>query len=70
MTYKLISPDNQIVEFENITRFCHEQGLNKGNIYKLLCGTNSTCKGWRLVDKSKPYCIGRKRNGNGFFREY
>lgn len=61
ITYRLISPENKIVEFKSITHFCHEQGLNAANIYNVLRGVGKVCHGWRLVDVSKPYLITRSR---------
>jgi hypothetical protein len=64
MMYKLLSPDNQIVEFKSVTHFCREYGLNAANVYNVLRGVGKVCHGWRLVDPSKPYCLERQRKGN------
>ncbi|QKQ75645.1 hypothetical protein [Nostoc sp. TCL240-02] len=61
MIYKLVSPENEIVEFKSVTHFCRERGLNVANIYNVLRGTGKVCHGWRLVDPSKPYAIRRFR---------
>lgn len=61
MMYKLISPEGKIVEFESVTHFCRERGLNSSNIYNILRGVGKVCHGWRLVDPSKPYRLERKR---------
>lgn len=64
MTYKLMSPEGEIVEFESVAQFCREQGLNAANIYNVLRGVGKVCHGWRLSDPSKPYLAGRQRKGN------
>jgi hypothetical protein len=64
MTYKLISPENEIVEFKSVTHFCREQGLNVANIYNVLRGVGKVCHGWRLADPSKPYRMQRKRKND------
>ncbi|WP_375495599.1 hypothetical protein [uncultured Nostoc sp.] len=64
MTYKLLSPENEIVEFECIARFCRDRGLNSSNIYNVLRGVGKVCHGWRLADPSKPYLAGRQRKRN------
>lgn len=64
MSYKLVSPDDQIVEFKSVTHFCRERGLNVANIYNVLRGVGKVCHGWRLVDPSKPYQMERKRKND------
>ncbi|WP_335017847.1 hypothetical protein [Nostoc sp.] len=61
MMYKLISQEFEIVEFESVTHFCRERGLNVANIYNVLRGVGKVCHGWRLIDPSKPYQMARKR---------
>jgi hypothetical protein len=62
MTYRLVSPENQIVEFKSVTHFCRERGLNVANIYNVLRGVGKVCHGWRLVDPSKPYQARKRKN--------
>lgn len=44
--FKAISPTGNVVEFENMAKFCRENNLNKGNFHKVVTGKNKSCKGW------------------------
>lgn len=44
----LISPDNKIVVAKNISKFCRDNGLQNGNLYKVLRGKIKSHKGWTL----------------------
>jgi hypothetical protein len=44
--YKLLSPEKEIIEFINITKFSKENGLNRDNVGYLLRGMRNEYKGW------------------------
>ena len=44
--YKLLSPEKEIIEFINITKFSKDNSLNRNNIGHLLSGIRNEYKGW------------------------
>lgn len=48
--FKLLSPDGEIYEGTNITKFCQEHELCKENITAVLNGRRKSHKGWRDAD--------------------
>ena len=44
--FKIISPDGNIVEGVNLTKFCIENNLNYSCIRRVLCGKQKQHKGW------------------------
>ncbi len=53
-TYRLISPNNEIFEFNNIRKFCRENKLEHNSIGQLLKGKIYYCNGW-IKDYSHTY---------------
>lgn len=47
--YRAISPNGDVIEIYNLSKFCRENGLNKSNMQKVLTGKDNynSCKGWR-----------------------
>src|ERR1035437_1609885 len=45
--WKFISPEGNIVEFDNLQRFCRENGLSQGNMINVFKGKRNQHKGWR-----------------------
>ena len=48
--YKLISPDNKILEIKNLKNFCKNNNLNYNCIQKVVDKTTKNSKGWRLYE--------------------
>lgn len=47
-TYNFISPSGENVTVDNLTQFCKDNSIDKSGFYKLLNGTFTQHKGWRL----------------------
>ena len=50
-SYKLLSPQGLLMEFNNLSDFCMINDIDKGNISKVLSGERNSHKGWRLNSK-------------------
>lgn len=46
-TFSLISPDGEVVEIKNLTKFCRENNLTRANIQSVLRGNRNHHKGWK-----------------------
>lgn len=44
--YRLISPEGEIIEGKNLTKFCRENDLNQGNMCSVCRGEITSYKGW------------------------
>jgi hypothetical protein len=51
-TFSLISPDGEVVEIKNLTKFCRENNLTRANIQSVLRGNRNHHKGWKQVQVS------------------
>lgn len=49
-TRKIISPENKIISFTNLSKFCEENNLSYGSIRDVLYGRRKSCFGWRRVN--------------------
>ncbi len=47
----LMSPDGKIVTAKNISKFCRDNNLQNGNLYKVIRGKMKTHRGWSLPYK-------------------
>jgi hypothetical protein len=45
--YKLISPEGNIIEIKNLTKFAKENNLSIGCLYHVIFGRNKSHKGWK-----------------------
>jgi len=45
--YKLISPQGELVEIKNLTKFAKENNLNIGCLHHVVAGRNKSHKGWK-----------------------
>lgn len=50
-SFKLISPDNDVVEFSGIKEFARLHGLDSGTLSKLVNGKRRTYKGWKYFEE-------------------
>ena len=50
VTYKLLSPSNELVEFKNVRSFARKHCLDKTCVMLLLNGKMNYTKGWKRVD--------------------
>lgn len=48
--YKLISPQGDVIDIYNLTSFCRENKLDRGNMYRVLSGEYRQHKGWAKCD--------------------
>lgn len=48
---RLLSPDGTIIITKNISQFCRDNGLQSGNLYKVLNGKIKKHRGWKLPPK-------------------
>ena len=46
-SYKILSPDGELVEFFNLRQFCRDNELDVANFHKVIVGKKKSCKGWR-----------------------
>ncbi len=46
-SYRFFSPEGRVVEVFNLNRFCRENGLDTGNMWKVFNGLASHCHNWR-----------------------
>jgi len=46
-TFKMKSPDGEIVEFYNMAEFCRQNGLSKSQLHRAYKGGRPSHKGWR-----------------------
>ena len=44
--FKVIDPSGNLIEGINLTKFCRERGLNRGNMRSVIKGTVPSCKGY------------------------
>ena len=49
-TYKLISPDGEVVIVYNMNKFCKENNLYQANMSKVVLGVRKSHHGWTLGD--------------------
>jgi hypothetical protein len=49
-TYNFISPNGENVTINNLSQFCKDNNIDKSGFYKLLNGTFTQHKGWRLPE--------------------
>lgn len=49
-TFKMKSPEGDIVEFYNMAKFCREHGLSKSHLHRVYTGGRPSHKGWRAAD--------------------
>lgn len=47
-SYKFISPNGDIVEFFNMSKFCRENSLCHSNMIAVANGKQNSCMGWRV----------------------
>lgn len=47
-TFTLKSPDNRLITTKNVSRFCRENGLQQGNMCKVIAGIRTHHRGWSL----------------------
>lgn len=47
--FKLKSPEGEIFETKNLSRFCRENNLLQGNMSKLVAGQRKSHRGWSLL---------------------
>ncbi len=47
-TYKVISPEKYEYYVNNIRKFCRENNLDSGNMYRVLNGQQKSHKGWKV----------------------
>lgn len=52
---KWLSPEGIETEVFNLSQFCREQGLQQGNMTKVLAGTRSHHRGWKLISFSSDH---------------
>jgi len=50
-TYKLLSPDNEIVIVYNLSDFCKKHNLCRPNIHKVLRGERLSVNGWKKYNE-------------------
>jgi len=65
-TYKLISPEGQVIRFNNLTRFAKENGLDRSSVFSLISGKHGkkqvlTHKGWIKYGMSQKSVIEKKK---------
>lgn len=49
--WTLESPDGEIVNIYNLSRFCRDNGINYSNLHAVAMGKRLTCSGWKLSIK-------------------
>jgi len=45
--WTFLSPEGEVVNVYNLSKFCKENGLDYGNMKNLHYGNGTSCKGWR-----------------------
>ncbi len=45
--YKLIDPENNVIEIYNMRKFCRDNGITRSSIISILSGEQENHKGWR-----------------------
>jgi len=45
---KVVSPEGEVFELDNVRAFAREHSLNQGNLHSLLVGRAKSVKGWKL----------------------
>lgn len=53
-SYKVISPDGEVIEFFNLSKFCRDNNLNKGHMHSLLIGKKLQYKGYMKLEEVYP----------------
>ena len=48
--YKLVNPEGYVVEIFNLSKFCRDYSLTRGNIQKVLDGKRNQHKNWRRIN--------------------
>lgn len=51
-TYRLLSPEGEVVETTNLRDFCKEHGLNSGSLSQMLLGNLNHHNGWSTPERS------------------
>lgn len=46
--YVFISPDGDVTEVFNLSKFCKDNNLSNGSMYHLMSGKYKQCKGWTI----------------------
>lgn len=59
----LISPSGEKVEFVHLREFCRMNGLDSGNLTKVIQGERQHHKGWRAVIPPPPGAFAHKPHG-------
>jgi hypothetical protein len=47
-TYQFLNPEGELITINNLTQFCKENNIDKSGFYKLLNGSFTQHKGWRI----------------------
>lgn len=47
--FKVLSPENNVIEHKGVRPFCKIHNLNQGQFNQMLLGKLKSCKGWRLA---------------------
>lgn len=48
-SFKVISPEGNIIEETNVRKFCRDNNLHNSNFFKMLDGQCKTCSGYKLA---------------------
>lgn len=51
--WSLKSPDGEVVDIYNLSKFCKENGINYSNLHAVATGKRLTCKGWKLASTER-----------------
>lgn len=55
-TYRLLSPNQEVVVFTNMAKFCREQGYNRARMNELANGKRDSYRGWTRIAKEGAPC--------------